>query len=152
MYLYVFFWEITPKYTRTLSLPSWPKPSVIFHWQHETFGTPTLKLAYPRAAHRPTVHCGLKLWGKHFLEREIRGSQFAWDDHHRHRHLRGVNILCRVPLLKCETRRILMRRFFLLKEGSASKTWTNAQQAKHFGLNPDGYAVLVKLILIDDCF
>jgi len=43
-------------------------------------------------------------------------------------------------------------RFFLLKEGSASKTWTNAPQAKLFGLNPDGYSVLFKLILIDDCF
>jgi len=46
--------------------------------------------------------------GKHFPECETSGSQFAWVENHCHRHLRGVNILSRLPLLKRETQRILI--------------------------------------------
>jgi len=68
----------------------------------------TLKLAYPCAARWPTARRSLKLRGKYFPKGETRGSQFAWVDNHRHRHLRGLYILCRVPLPKCETRRNLI--------------------------------------------
>jgi len=105
----VVYWKTNGKINNDLQL--WPKLSVIIHWPGETFGTHTLKLAYPCrscTARRPTARRGLKLQGKHLSERKTGSSQFAWVDNHCHRHLQEVNILCRVPPLKRGTRRILI--------------------------------------------
>jgi len=111
-----FFPEITSQSTPTHSYPfthtSWLEFSVIIHWWYEPFGTHTLKVVYHRAARVPTTaRRGLKYWGKHFPDFETISSQFAWVDGNcpSHRHLQGVETLCRVPLLTtCETRDILI--------------------------------------------